>query len=223
MGEWSGVRDQVLALRKAPHPEKVFGARVRGFGHGFRLEPPLPEAEVAAAERELGVSFPSAYRTFLLEVGAGGAGPDYGVFPLRRDAQGWHWDDTGSRTVNARLSDSFPSTAERARWEEEFDAREPQRQDFPDEESFGVAFRSRDDEYEQLHEAMTAGAVCLSHQGCGYFTWLAVTGPERGTLWNDLRAADGLLEPVGAPSRVDFHAWYTAWLTGATSRAHAPG
>ncbi|WP_042386622.1 hypothetical protein [Streptacidiphilus melanogenes] len=39
---------RVLALRKAPFPEKVFGARRQGVGHGFLLEPPLRENEVAA-------------------------------------------------------------------------------------------------------------------------------------------------------------------------------
>ncbi|KQV14540.1 MULTISPECIES: SMI1/KNR4 family protein [unclassified Kitasatospora] len=87
---WPGVREQVLALGEAPFPEKVFGAE-RGFGHEFRLEPPLSEAEVATAEEQLGLSFPPAYRTFLLEVGAGGAGPHYGLFSLRHDERGWHW------------------------------------------------------------------------------------------------------------------------------------
>ena len=68
---WSGVREQVLALREAPFPEKVFGARRHGFGHDFLLESPLGESEVEAAEEELGVALPATYRTFLLEVGAG--------------------------------------------------------------------------------------------------------------------------------------------------------
>ncbi len=69
---------------------------------------------------------------------------------------------------------------------------------------------------------MTAGAICLSHEGCGYFTWLVVTGPDRGALWTDLRAADGTLEPLLAgPDRVDFRDWYLRWLTRATSEAWA--
>ncbi|WP_031069681.1 SMI1/KNR4 family protein [Streptomyces sp. NRRL WC-3742] len=214
---WSGVRERVLALRKAPGAAKVFGAN----GHGFRLDPPLSEAEVAEAERQFGVSFPPAYRTFLLEVAAGGAGPDYGLYPLRRDDQGWHWVALGdTREVNPLLGRPFPSEAERARRTEELDAREPREEDFPDEDAYRAAFRAWDDEWEPLNEAMTAGAVCLGHQGCGYFTWLAVTGPDSGTLWNDLRAADGPLEPLtDGTGRLDFHTWYLTWLRRATREA----
>jgi hypothetical protein len=212
------VRDQVLALRKAPFAEKVFGAPGQRSGHGFRLDPLLREDEVAEAEEELGVAFPSGYRTFLLEVGAGGAGPDYGVFPLRRDEQGWHWAaDGGGRRVDAHRARPFPSMAERAGWAEELAAREPQEQDFPDQQAYRDAFHRWDQEW----DVMAAGAVCLGHQGCGYYTWLAVTGPDSGTLWHDLRAVDGLFEPVtSGPDRVDFHGWYRDWLNRATAEAH---
>ncbi|MFJ9696363.1 SMI1/KNR4 family protein [Kitasatospora sp. NPDC101183] len=216
--DWSGVRERVLALREAPSAGKVFGAS----GHGFRLEPPLSESDVASAEAEFGVAFPPAYRGFLLEVAAGGAGPDYGLHPLRRDAQGWHWaDERGHREVNPLLARPFPSAAERDRWEEDYDAREPREQDFPDEESYRAAFDARDEEWERISEAMTAGAVRLGHQGCGYYTWLTVTGPRSGSLWNDLRAADSGFEEVDlGPEGTDFRVWYLNWLARAAREAH---
>lgn len=86
---WSGVRERVLALREAPNAAQVFGAR----GHRFELLPPLSEVEVAEAEQEFGVGLPADYRSFLLEVGAGGAGPHYGLYPLQRDERGWAWNE----------------------------------------------------------------------------------------------------------------------------------
>ncbi|WP_328956061.1 SMI1/KNR4 family protein [Kitasatospora purpeofusca] len=139
--DWSGVREQVLALRDAPFAGEVFGARWQGFGHDFLVEPPLSETELAEAEEELGVSLPPDYRTFLLEVGAGGAGPFYGVFPLRRDEQGWHWLDGKVRSDNTHPGKPFPSTEERARWAEELDAREPVKDRFSD----GLACRTLPD------------------------------------------------------------------------------
>jgi len=219
--DWSGVRERVTALRDAPLVEKVFGARWQGFGHDFLLQPPLGEAELTEAEEQLGILLPSDYRTFLLEVGAGGAGPFYGIFPLRRDGQGWHWLDGNVRSDNALLGKPFPSAEQRTRWSEDLDAREPVRDSFSDEQSYLAEYRAWDDEWEKLNDEMTAGAIRLSHEGCGYYTWLVVTGPERGTLWTDLRACDGPIEPLSAAGpRVSFSEWYLDWLARASRQAH---
>lgn len=72
---WAGVRERVLALRDRPGSTSVFGAG----GHGFRLGPVMEAEQVQALETALGVGLPSQYRSFLLHVGAGGAGPHYGL------------------------------------------------------------------------------------------------------------------------------------------------
>ena len=51
-------------------------------GHDFSLNPPLTDVEVGTFEHLYGVRLQSDYRFFLTEVGNGGAGPGYGVFPL---------------------------------------------------------------------------------------------------------------------------------------------
>lgn len=50
--------------------------------HGYDLNPPVPEEEVARMEAKHGCRFPDDYRSFITELGNGGAGPAYGVFPL---------------------------------------------------------------------------------------------------------------------------------------------
>ena len=50
--------------------------------HGYDLNPPVPEEEVARMEEKHGCRFPDEYRRFITELGNGGAGPAYGVFPL---------------------------------------------------------------------------------------------------------------------------------------------
>ncbi|MFF2101262.1 SMI1/KNR4 family protein [Streptomyces sp. NPDC058202] len=88
MTDWTGVRERVMALGAASGGDKVFGA----MGQGFALDAPLTGPEVADLETCLGVELPEEYRSFLLQVGAGGAGPAYGVFPVRRDgSDGWTW------------------------------------------------------------------------------------------------------------------------------------
>ncbi|MFD8997881.1 SMI1/KNR4 family protein [Streptomyces abikoensis] len=76
------------------------------MAHRFELLPPLTQAELEEAECQTGVRLPEEYRTFLLEAGAGGAGPDYGSSPLRPGTTGtgrltftqWYLDWLARRT-----------------------------------------------------------------------------------------------------------------------------
>ena len=51
------------------------------------------------------------------------------------------------------------------------------------------------------------GCVHLNDIGCGYSSFLVVTGPQRGTVWVDYSAGDGDIAPVAS-----FVDWYEAWL-----------
>jgi hypothetical protein len=65
--------------------EQVRARNLSCFGsesHAFRLNPPLPEADLQAFETSHHIRLPEAYRTFLKHAGNGGAGPYYGIFPL---------------------------------------------------------------------------------------------------------------------------------------------
>ncbi|MDP9847986.1 SMI1/KNR4 family protein [Streptosporangium lutulentum] len=211
---WAGVRDRVLALRTAPKANKVFGAALNGhlggqWGHGFELLPPLTEIELSEIERSLGVRLPAEYRDFLLQVASGGAGPDYGLFPLRPRTEGG--DSAGSEHLRRPF---LPGPAQEMI--DAYEKREPVREACPDEEEYRRAWSAWNDEYDELDAALMAGTLCVSHQGCGYYTLLAVTGPERGTMWNDVRAVGEGVDPVRflrpEKQRVTFAEWYSDWL-----------
>ncbi|MEU8822328.1 SMI1/KNR4 family protein [Streptomyces sp. NPDC048636] len=215
-GRWTGVRERVLSLREAPGASKVFGASWGKYGHGFDLRPPLAEAELVAAERVWGATLPEEYRGFLLEVGASGAGPDYGLFPLRlpgpeRVAPG-----------SGHLRRAFrPATVM-----ELLDAHEeaePRRDAYPDDDAYLAAFRVWDRRDDELRDQLTDGALYIGEQGCAYYTLLAVTGPERGTVWDDVRAVGEGVLPVRRldKERVTFAEWYLDWLTAAERQAWA--
>lgn len=77
--EWdsSEVGGRIDRLARSRRESAVFGA----IGHGFRRQRRLrPPAKVAQLERQWNFTAPPDYRTFLLEVEAGGAGPGYGLF-----------------------------------------------------------------------------------------------------------------------------------------------
>jgi hypothetical protein len=208
---WRGVRERVEILARADKAREVFGAwgKSGGTGHRFRLADPLSEASVAEAEAQWGVSLPADYRSFLLEVGAGGAGPFYGLTTLSHTDVGWLWSDPGGGTVHERLRFPFPDVEETVRAQDEHERKEPVESHFEDEAAFDAAYRAWLEEDEKLSDWFLSGAVCLSHEGCGYFHWLVVSGPQRGQVWLDERPGDGRFSPLG---QVGFADWYLDWV-----------
>ncbi|WP_432586997.1 SMI1/KNR4 family protein [Streptomyces sp. HD1123-B1] len=215
-GTWTGVRERVLALREAPGASKVFGASWGTSGHGFELRPPLTEAELLAAEGVWGVTLPEEYRGFLLEVGAGGAGPDYGLFPLRTP------DTEKAAAASGQLRRTFRPAAVMELLDAHEEA-EPRRDAHPDDETFRAAHHVWDQRDDELRDQLTEGALYISSQGCAYYTLLAVTGPERGTVWDDVQAVGEGVQPIRRPGseRLTFAEWYLGWLAAAERRAWA--
>ena len=190
---------------------KLAAANASAFGaesHRFLLNPPLAEAEVVAFERAHSVSLPEDYRHFLTQIGNGGAGPFYGVFPLGKmdDNFGlrcWHETDG----IVGVLSKPFPLDTE---WndltgnpvgDEDFDAMIEQ-------------FEKR-----YWDSSLVDGAIPICHTGCALRIWLVVTGRQAGNLWYDKRAEYGGLMPLtfddGAP--LTFATWYEEWLNRSRS------
>ncbi|MFG2816594.1 SMI1/KNR4 family protein [Streptomyces sp. NPDC048410] len=147
---------------------------------------PLTEAEVAEAERELGVSFPEDYRAYLREVSAGGA-----LLRLERTSRGWWWagNDEGRREL---LGTAFPHPDSYAEAESELLAREPQAEACENDE----ARSAWDDEADRFEDLKTAGAIVIQEHGCGFSTLLALTGPLSGTVWWDGRATCDRIVPL---------------------------
>ncbi|MBO1337941.1 SMI1/KNR4 family protein [Streptomyces sp. VRA16 Mangrove soil] len=202
------VRERVRRIRRHPGAGEVFGVR----GHGFRLGDVLEEGQVRELEGELGCRLPEAYRSFLLRVGRGGAGPDHGLMTPVREEDGWRWRGAGLGYPGQPTSAEFagrPFVAEAVQRDiDALDAAEPREDAFEDDDAFREAFAAWDAQYEELYDAQEAGTVFLSEQGCGYTSLLVMTGPHRGEVWEDLRPADCGIVPTG----LDFGAWYLKWL-----------
>jgi hypothetical protein len=161
---------------------RVFGADV----HGFRLNPPLPEADVTAFETVHNVSLPYDFRQFLTDIGNGGAGPFYGIFPL-----GKMDDNFGLQTWQEKdgfvgiLSEPFPLGEE---WN-----------DISSQPSAELADRD-ESEYDRQMDvfqraywdgSLVNGAVPICHEGCALRIWLVLTGAQSGYLWEDRRSEYG--------------------------------
>jgi hypothetical protein len=75
---WATARDAVNALAAADPHRLRFGAS----HHRYQLAPPLSAAALDALEHSVGAPLPDDLRAFATEVGAGGAGPGYGIVPI---------------------------------------------------------------------------------------------------------------------------------------------
>ncbi|MFB7334057.1 SMI1/KNR4 family protein [Streptomyces adustus] len=205
---WAHVRQRVLRLAGHPGAEKVFGAQ----GHRFGLSPVMDEEELQSLEADLGIGLPAQYRNFLLCVGGGGAGPDYGLVTPVQDDGGWQWRGIGLACPGQSTTAEFagrPFVAEALQQDlDSLETQEPQSEAFADDDAFRRAQAAWDARYEELYDAQEAGAVFLSEQGCGYASLLVMTGPHRGAVWEDLRPADLGIKPSG----YDFAHWYLRWL-----------
>jgi hypothetical protein len=186
------IRDALDKLKRADTKRRIFGASA----HKWKLGAPVAQHKVKAFEERFAIVLPYEYRTFLLEVGNGGAGPYYGLFPLGVFSDIKGHDPT---EVIGDLSRPFPHTGA---WN---------LYDQPD---------SQVDEDEKAYEAWTKrycdnkwidGAFPICHEGCGHYDLLVVTGSERGHIWVDRRVGDGGIAPAG----LSFLDWYQTWLDGA--------
>ena len=215
-GMWTGVRGRVDALRALPGSDQVFGVST----HDFTLSSPLPEAAVIDAERQFDARFPDAYRSFLTEVSAGGAGPGYGLLSLTRVDGRWRWTGSAakpSEEVDPRVPFPHRDTFHFDWWADLEAA--PERANFAndaDYESAMVTYRRKVEALDARDIGATFGTITLCHLGCGYFDLLVVNGPDRGVVWSDCEAADGGVSPqVDNQGRVTFDRWYLSWLAKA--------
>ena len=214
MEELDPSQVRIAMQRLSASQPAVFG----GSGHHFTLNPPLSEADVLAFELQSHVSLPIDYRRFITEVGNGGAGPYYGIFPLG------YMDGTSSKLQSWCERDGFVGVLS-----EPFPHREAWNDlsCLPPEELIDT----NQDEYDRRLEAFEKsywassnvnGALPICHMGCALRIWLVVAGEEAGHLWRDGRTDDTGLSPLALKdgSRATFSTWYRAWLEDVLKALH---
>lgn len=189
-GGWEYATDlaritlKIHLLHAQDTERRVFGAKWADAGHGYILHPPLGEPDVYYFEGSNRISLPREYRAFLLRVGNGRVGPNYGLHVLDCSAQ------------RPELSAPFGPTVEEA------DAIAA---------AVRVAHETRDWKPvpQMRREWYRRGYLPLGNTGHGDNTVLVLNGPMRGELW-----AEGMwFVPLREGTRAGgFLAWYESWL-----------
>lgn len=191
----AAFRTSIEKLKRADAKLQVFGAGA----HRWQVVPPLPEREIKAFEERYGIVLPEDYRSFIREVGNGGAGPYYGLYPL----------GVFSDVEGLDSADSIGDLSRPFRHTEAWNL-----DDQPDPRVDEEAYEAWTDRY--FDSKWIDGAIPICHEGCNYYNLLVVTGPERGHIWVDGRSSDGGIAPAQRDDikgqRLTFLDWYQVWL-----------
>ena len=186
------IRDRLEALRRREIALAISGAA----RDGYSFNPRLTEREASAFERKHKISLPADYRAFLMELGdGGGVGPFNGIFPLgMMDGEPW------PKWFVGKLSAPFPhrKTWNPAAVDEDADDWEE-----------GDA-----EDMSQYDSANMAGAFPICDHGCAAWSWLVVSGRERGRVWFDGRGEGAGVYPEVDPDgkHLTFGKWYLTWI-----------
>jgi len=183
------------SLFKSP-TYKVFGSDF----HKYRFSYTLSYDDLAYFENLHSVKLPADYYEFLTEIGNGGSGPAYGLFPLSK----WNYDL--EITDKNFLSTDFPHTTE---WNL------PKNYDTEDENYFeSKDFLDCEDDY--YSNKQITGSLRICHYGCAIYYLLVITGNQAGYIWVDDRASDNGIYPAVSKftgKQMTFMDWYDEWLT----------
>lgn len=204
------ILDKLRELDRRDSAREYFGAKV----HQYKLRPVAIERDITELESKHGLRVPSEYREFVIEVGNGGAGPKYGLYPLGyehdlRSLAPWDLEGLGD------LSRPFPHE-EAWNLPSEFWAQQPDPpEDMPAEEEDKLMEQWDAKIIEQYWlPSLVDGAIPISDLGCALSHILVVTGQGAGTVWEDLRADYEGIRPLfdsdGSP--LTFGRWYMSWL-----------
>ncbi len=197
------VDDQVERIRRKLHDVPRMRERRYELGeekHRFAARPPIQEQDLLAFERRNEVRLPSSYRTYLLEIADGGAGPGYELFPL-----GHHAD----RLIG--LDHPFPLDVD-----VDYDAAGRQWLGLlEDSQGDGDDLDAETEEAGCESTWPFYGTLPVSHRGCTSEVVLVVTGAARGRVALVDRDMNG---PPRFYPELTFLDWYEAWLDRIVAR-----
>lgn len=76
---------QKLSAKKSLDPDCIgFGVQ----GHCYELMPPIAESKLVRLEEKFNLTLPDDYRSFITNIGNGGAGPSYGLYSIEGAIKG---------------------------------------------------------------------------------------------------------------------------------------
>ncbi|MEK3718384.1 SMI1/KNR4 family protein [Paenibacillus sp. FSL R7-0333] len=185
--------DQLERIRTKLEQALCKDAEFAEFGassHRYKLKEKLTAGELADWEAQYGIRLPEPFARFLTEIGNGGAGPYYGIYPL---AQATSYTELPALQGRAALHPGM--TAEE--W------------NLLTEPLTGERDIS-DEEYEEARNKALGGMLCIGTQGCEYEMYLVLEGEHRGRIVYTSEFFPD--RPFFFVYEDNFLDWYERWL-----------
>ena len=206
------ILDLLDELRRTDREFNNFGVRA----HQYKLYQPLAEFDIAAFECTHGVTLPDDYRHFITQIGNGGAGPYYGLFPFgyQDDIHGYCTWENGYMVGD--LSAEFPH---QNKWNlpDAFWQKMPDPAPDVSEAEEDRMMEAWDDELDEHYwnPKVMNGAIPICHLGCALRQWLVINGPQKGYVWADNRVDHTGISPLQDDKGIQmtFSDWYMSWLS----------
>jgi len=194
------IENKIQELRNVDKQFKVFGSE----NHKYQFKNKISYIEVSEFEKQHKIELPEFYREFILHFGSQGCGPGYGLLNFNKAVLGTPSSPNESDKI--KLSNNFKF---KSKWNIEY-----KDGDYGnwEKEYFGVNWID--------------GSMRISHQGCGYYTILIVSGSEKGYVWLDARASDEGIFPIDnykGEAKTTFGEWYINWLDASINKMKKTG
>ncbi|MBD5112878.1 MAG: SMI1/KNR4 family protein [Ruminococcaceae bacterium] len=143
-----------LARERNPNPQE-FGA----IKHKYLFDPPIGIDKVREFETASGLTLPEAYIQYLTQIGNGGAGPDYGLFPLEKIKAIYDPNEE----IFLDKKDIDEEWAEICR-------------------AYDESLENDDSEYLKIEQRAFNGSVIIGTPGCTMYTILMCKGENYGKI-----------------------------------------
>jgi hypothetical protein len=145
------IKEKLVLVRAKESKTQVFGAE----NHQYKLAEPYSQTMVLMFESEHHITVPEAFRAFITQIGASGAGPYYGINELNKTIL----------TIPTNLSKPCQLHPK-----------------MTDDEWKTLTVDQEDNEEED--DPWFHGLMSIGIQGCAFETCLVVNGPYRGRIVN---------------------------------------
>jgi len=201
------IKTKLTELRQCDKDKSLFGASI----HEYKLNNVLTVKEIRNFESTHNIILPKGYVLFLINIGNGGAGPFYGLEPLKNTI----FNDLDYPDPEDLLNPSKPFLHKEP-WNIEFI---PTVTEQESQEKFDEEYDKFSNQY--FNSNIISGTLNICNFGCAVSLLLIVNGPEYGTIWTDDRASDMGIYPskqLGNSYKITFLDWYELWLNNSISK-----